>query len=69
MSHLWIGRRIFNDMTAYAFYYNQMVYNSKDTTKTMEQPTHQMNMVRQHDYLGVDENPVAHDVAAMASYH
>ena len=41
-------------MIAYAFYYNPKVYNSKDTTKTMEQPVHQMNMVQLHDYLDVD---------------
>ena len=55
-------------MTAYASYYNPKVYNSKDTTKTMEQPVHQMNMAQQHDYLDVDENPIAHDAPAMASY-
>ena len=49
-------------------HYNTKVYNSKDTTKTMEQLVHQMNMVQQHDYLDMDENPIAHDAPAMASY-
>ena len=55
-------------MTAYTSYYNPKVYNSKDTTKTMEQPVHQMNMAQQHAYLDVDENLIARDAPAMASY-
>ena len=53
-------------MIAYASYYNPKVYNIKDMTKTKDQLAHQMNMVQQHDYLDVVENPIAHDVAVMA---
>ena len=55
-------------MTAYAFFYNPNVYNSTDTTKSMEHPAHQVDMAQQHDYLDVYENPIAHSVLVMALY-
>ena len=48
-------------MDAYSFYYNPKVCNSKDTTITMEQPAHQINMAQKHYYLFANEKPIAHD--------
>jgi hypothetical protein len=53
-------------MAAYAFYYTPKVCNSKDMTKTIEQPAYQMNMVQHHNYLDVNENPIALDISTMA---
>jgi len=55
-------------MDAYTFYYNLKVCNSKDTTKTMEQPAHQMNMAQKHYYLVANEKPIAHDALMMDLY-
>jgi len=38
-------------MDVYTFYYSLKVCNSKDTTKTIEQPAHKINMVQKHHYL------------------
>ena len=55
-------------MDAYTFYYNPKVCNNKDTTRTMEQPAHQMNMVQKHYYLVAHEKPIAHDAPLMDLY-
>ena len=55
-------------MDAYTFYYNPKVCNSKDTTRTMEQPAHQMNMVQKYYYLVAHEKPIAHDALMMDLY-
>ena len=55
-------------MDAYTFYYNPKVYNSKDTTRTMEQPAHQTNMAQKHYYLVANEKPIARDAPMLDLY-
>ena len=55
-------------MDAYTFYYNPYVCNNKDTTRTMEQSAHQMNMAQKHYYLVEHEKPIAHDAPMMDLY-
>ena len=55
-------------MDAYIFYYNLKVCNSKDTTKTMKQPAHQMNMAQKYYYLVAHKKPIAHDALMMDLY-
>ena len=52
-------------MDAYTFYYSPTVYNGKDTTRTMEQLAHQINMAQKHCYLVANEKPIAHNAPAM----
>ena len=55
-------------MYAYTFYYSPKMCNNKDTTKTMEQPAHQINMVQKYYYLVANEMPIAHDALTMILY-
>ena len=52
-------------MDAYTFYYNPKVCSSKDTTSTMEQQAHQMNIAQKYYYLVAHEKPIAHDHDAL----
>ena len=55
-------------MDAYTFYYNPKMYNSKDITRTMEQPAQQINMVQKHYYLVANEKLIAYDAPMMDLY-
>ena len=55
-------------MDAYTFYYSPKVYNSKDTTRKMEQLAHQINMVQKHYYLVANEKPIVHDATMTDLY-
>ena len=55
-------------MDVYTFYYNPKVCNSKDTSGTMKQPAHQMDMAQKHYYLVAHEKPIARDAPMMDLY-
>ena len=55
-------------MDAYTFYYSPKVYNSKDTTKTMEQSAYQINMVQKRYYLVANKKLIARDASMMNLY-
>ena len=60
-----IQKYIEYNMTAYASYHNPKAHNNKGTTKTREQPAHQMNVAQQHHYLDVNKSPTTLDAQMM----
>jgi len=53
-------------MVACASCYNPKAYNNKDSAKTMEQSV--LSMAYQHNYLEMDEDPIAREILMMPSH-